>query len=67
MIPPLKEKLGLEEPWKISTALTLGYPKFKQDGVVPREFRPVTWFRDGSDGPEVEEFGKEPVAASSQK
>jgi nitroreductase len=54
LLPPVKEKLGLKDPWKISTALVLGYPKFRQDGVVPREFRPITWFRDGSDGPEIE-------------
>jgi nitroreductase len=54
MVPPLKAKLGVEEPWKISSGLVLGYPKFKQDGVVAREFRPVTWFREGADGPEVE-------------
>jgi hypothetical protein len=35
--------------------MVLGYPKFKQDGVVPREFRPITWFREGADGPEIEE------------
>ncbi len=46
MIPPLKEKLGLKEPWKICSAMVLGYPKFKQDGVVAREYRPVAWFRE---------------------
>ena len=55
MIPPLKEKLGLQDPWKINTAMVLGYPKFKQEGIVPREFRPITWFREGAGGPEVEE------------
>jgi nitroreductase/NAD-dependent dihydropyrimidine dehydrogenase PreA subunit len=55
MIPPLKEKLGLRDPWKINTAMVLGYPKFKQEGIVPREFRPTTWFREGAGGPEVEE------------
>ena len=25
--------------------------KFKQDGAVPREFRPITWFREGPNGP----------------
>jgi nitroreductase/NAD-dependent dihydropyrimidine dehydrogenase PreA subunit len=55
MVPPLKEKLGLRDPWKINTALVLGYPKFKQEGVVPREFRPITWFREGVEGAEVEE------------
>jgi len=55
MMPPLVEKLGLQEPWKINSALVLGYPKFKQDGVVAREFRPITWFREGVGGPEIEE------------
>jgi len=54
MNPPLKEKLGLADPWKIDTAMVLGYPKFKQEGVVPREFRPITWFREGAGGPDVE-------------
>ena len=55
MIPPLKEKLGVKDPWRIVTAMVLGYPKFKQDGVVPREFRPITWFREGVEVPEIEE------------
>ena len=54
MVPPLKEKLGLKEPWKVNNAIVLGYPKFKQEGVVPREFRPYTWFREGTAGPEFE-------------
>jgi|GEM_PF-20703 alkylation response protein AidB-like acyl-CoA dehydrogenase/nitroreductase/NAD-dependent dihydropyrimidine dehydrogenase PreA subunit len=55
MVPPVKEKLGLKDPWRICTAMVLGYPKFKQQGIVPREFRPVTWFREGSAGrPEIE-------------
>jgi hypothetical protein len=54
MIPELKEKLGLADPWKINTAMVLGYPKFKQVGIVPREFRPVTWFREGESGPVIE-------------
>ena len=54
MIPELKEKLGLQYPWKINTAAVLGYPKFKQEGMVPREFRPVTWFREGAKGPVIE-------------
>ena len=52
--PMLKEKLGLKLPWKINTAMVLGYPKFKQHGVVPREFRPITWFREGAAGPNIE-------------
>jgi len=55
MIPELKAKLGFETPWRIQAAMVLGYPEFKQEGMVPRQFRPVTWFRPGSDGPELEE------------
>jgi len=55
MLPALKEKLGIKEPWKVVSALVLGYPKFKQDGVVAREFRPITWFREDSEGPDIEE------------
>jgi len=55
MVPPLKAKLGLASPWVISTAVVLGYPKFKQEGIVPRELRPITWFREGSKAPEIEE------------
>ena len=28
---------------------------FEQDGMVPREYRPVTWFREGAAEPEIEE------------
>ncbi len=55
MVPPLLDKLGIRDPWKICTSMVLGYPKFKQDGTVSREFRPIAWFREGSDGPEIEE------------
>ena len=50
----LKERLGLKEPWTVVTALCLGYPKFKQDGMVPREFRPITWFREGKKEIEIQ-------------
>jgi nitroreductase/Pyruvate/2-oxoacid:ferredoxin oxidoreductase delta subunit len=53
--PDIKEKLGIESPWTIISGVTLGYPKFKQDGMVPREYRPVTWFRSGWDNPDIEE------------
>lgn len=55
MLPPLMEKLGLKYPWRINNGLVLGYPKFNQEGIVPREFRPITWFREGASGPESEE------------
>ncbi|MHA1254507.1 MAG: nitroreductase family protein, partial [Promethearchaeota archaeon] len=54
-IPPLKKKLGIKSPWKIVESICMGYPAFKQEGIVPREYRPVTWFREGSDGPEIQE------------
>ncbi len=47
-LPGWMERLGIEAPWKLVTSLTLGYPKFKQEGMVPREYRPVTWFRGGA-------------------
>ncbi len=53
-VPELKAMLGVEPPWRIATSIALGFPRFKQKGVVPREFRPVTWFRPGAGGPEVE-------------
>ena len=55
MLTPLMEKLGLKYPWRINNGLVLGYPKFNQEGIVPREFRPITWFREGASGPESEE------------
>lgn len=53
--PELKAKLGFDDGWKIVTSLCVGHPKFKQKGMVKRHYRPVTWFRPGGDGPEVEE------------
>jgi nitroreductase/NAD-dependent dihydropyrimidine dehydrogenase PreA subunit len=39
----IREDLGLEEPFIIAMALTLGYPKGKIDGVVNREPLRVKW------------------------
>lgn len=50
MVPEVKEKLGFEAPWRIYGTLALGYPKFKQSGIVERQNRPVTWFRPNSQG-----------------
>jgi alkylation response protein AidB-like acyl-CoA dehydrogenase/nitroreductase/NAD-dependent dihydropyrimidine dehydrogenase PreA subunit len=63
MFPDLKEKLGLADPWRIDTSMVLGWPSFKQEGIVPREFRPITWFREGAEGPEIEACDA-PVLAS---
>jgi nitroreductase/NAD-dependent dihydropyrimidine dehydrogenase PreA subunit len=54
MVPGFPEKLGIHPPWQIVSSLSIGWPDFKQEGIVPREFRPVTWFRPGAAGP-VEE------------
>jgi nitroreductase/NAD-dependent dihydropyrimidine dehydrogenase PreA subunit len=54
-IPELKSRLGYDDPWRIQIALCMGYPAFKQRGLVARHFRPVTWFRPGAEGPEIEE------------
>jgi nitroreductase len=45
ILPELKAKLGVEAPWHIAMAMSLGYPKFKQNGIVARQKRSVAWFR----------------------
>jgi len=47
--PTLRKELGIEPPWISVSSLCLGYPKFKQEGMVPRELRPVKWFREDKD------------------
>jgi nitroreductase/NAD-dependent dihydropyrimidine dehydrogenase PreA subunit len=64
MNPAIREKLGIAPPWEPFTSIVLGYPKFKQEGMVAREYRPVTWFREGSGGPEIEEY--EPAVLAAQ-
>ncbi len=54
-VPELKAKLGFDSTWTVLAALCIGYPSFKQEGAVPRHYRPVTWFRPGAAGPEIEE------------
>jgi nitroreductase len=54
-VPELRAKLGFEAPWVVHSSLCLGYPKFKQEGIVPRHHRPVSWFRTGADKPQIEE------------
>ena len=50
MVPGFPEKLGIEHPFQIVSSLVMGWPAFKQEGMVPREFRPVTWFRPNTEG-----------------
>ena len=55
-IPPIKAKLGFEDPfWRVQTCLCIGYPKFKQAGLVARHYRPVAWFRPGDGEAQIEE------------
>jgi len=53
--PAFKRKFGIKKYWRIVASLCMGYPAFKQEGIVPREYRPVTWFKEGADGPEIQE------------
>jgi nitroreductase len=55
MMPDLMQRLNIEAPYKVVSSLAIGYPAFKQEGIVAREAKPVTWFRAGSNGPEVEQ------------
>jgi nitroreductase len=54
-IPELKSKLGFDDPWRVQSAAVLGYPKFKQKGIVPRHYRPITWFRPGKEKADIED------------
>ena len=53
--PTLKKELGIETPWICVSSLCIGYPKFKQEGFVPRERRPVKWLREDKDKSSVPE------------
>ncbi len=56
MVPGFtEEKLGIKPPWQIVTALVLGWPRFQQEGIVPREYRPVNWYREGANKPDIED------------
>ena len=61
--PTLKKELGIEPPWICVSSLCLGYPKFKQEGIVPRENRPVKWFREDKDKPGIPEKSEVPQEA----
>ena len=54
-VPAIADKIDLKPNWSVVTTLVMGWPAFKQEGVVAREYRPVTWFREGSDAAEIEE------------
>jgi nitroreductase len=46
--PEITGKLAVQDPWEIGPSIVVGYPKFKQHGMVSRQYRPVTWFSEGS-------------------
>ena len=54
-IPVIADKINLLPHFEVITTLVLGWPAFKQEGIVPREYRPVKRFREGSAGLEIEE------------
>jgi len=54
-VPEILAGLGFEEPWTVQTTACIGYPQFKQEGIVPRHSRPITWFCPGTDVPRIEE------------
>ncbi len=54
-VPSLMVKLGIQPPFSIVSSVVLGYPKFKQEGIVAREYRPINWVREGWSGLEIEE------------
>jgi nitroreductase len=41
-------RLGIQDPWELGPSIVVGYPKFKQHGIVSRQYRPVTWFCGGA-------------------
>jgi nitroreductase len=54
-VPAIADKLDLKPNWSVITTLVMGWPAFKQEGMVAREYRPVAWLREGSDAAEIEE------------
>ena len=50
----IADKFDIRPNWQPITTLVLGYPAFKQEGMVAREYRPVQWFREGADAVERE-------------
>jgi nitroreductase len=54
-VPAIADKIDLKANWSVITTLVMGWPKFKQEGIVAREYRPVKWLREGTDAVEIEE------------
>ncbi len=45
--PLLKRHLGVKWPYRVTTALVLGYPKVNADSMVKRELPRITWRKGG--------------------
>jgi nitroreductase/ferredoxin len=50
----IADSINLGKNWQVITTLVMGYPAFKQEGMVPREYRPVIWLREGQDRAEID-------------
>jgi len=50
----IADKTNLGPNWRVITSLVMGYPAFKQEGIVPREYRPVIWLRPGKEKAELD-------------
>jgi len=55
LMEDMRGRLGIEKPYKIVSSVAIGYPAFKQHGMVAREAKPVTWIRPGSEGLQIEQ------------
>jgi len=54
-VPSVAAKLGILPGFSIVSSVVLGYPRFRQEGIVARVYRPITWLREGTDTREVED------------
>ncbi len=46
-LPKLKKELGVTWPYKVATAIVLGYPRVNADTMVKRELPRITWRKGG--------------------
>ncbi len=53
-VSAIADKIPLGPNWSVITTLVLGWPAFRQEGMVAREYRPVMWLREGSEELEIE-------------
>jgi nitroreductase/Pyruvate/2-oxoacid:ferredoxin oxidoreductase delta subunit len=46
-LPKLKRELGIEWPYKVATAIVLGYPRVNADSMQKRELPRIAWRKGG--------------------